>query len=295
MGMFLAILIAIMAALASGRTHAAELTWPDADKARFSVEVTGSGPDVILVPGLGSSKAVWESTVAHLKSTHRLHVIQVAGFAGLPAGANAEGEMTKATVEALHDYLTANKLKPVYIGHSYGGLMGLMLANAHPDDLKSLIVVDALPFYAMVFNPSATVESVTPMAAQMRDGLAQSLDDSFKVGAQQSAARLVTRPDHQAMVTDWSMSSDRKVFAKAFYEDLTTDIRSILKTNKVKTLVLYPHSPATGYPVAATDAFYKSAFSDMPLLTLKRIDQSLHFIMLDQPQAFETAIDEALK
>jgi pimeloyl-ACP methyl ester carboxylesterase len=31
---------------------------------RFSVEVRGTGPDVILIPGLASSSDVWDSTAA---------------------------------------------------------------------------------------------------------------------------------------------------------------------------------------------------------------------------------------
>ena len=34
---------------------------------RFTVEVRGEGPDVILVPGLASSRAVWADTVARNK------------------------------------------------------------------------------------------------------------------------------------------------------------------------------------------------------------------------------------
>ena len=49
---------------------------------RLSVEVTGSGPDVILIPGLASSREVWRAAAERLKATHRVHLVQLAGFAG---------------------------------------------------------------------------------------------------------------------------------------------------------------------------------------------------------------------
>jgi pimeloyl-ACP methyl ester carboxylesterase len=150
--------------------HAAPIPAPSAAAPRFTVEVTGQGPDVILIPGLASSAAVWDDTVKQLQGRYRLHVIQVAGFAGAPVGANAEGPVIQPTVDALDGYIKSAKLKsPAVIGHSMGGLMGLMLARQHPEDVGRLMVVDSLPFYAVVFSPQATVESVRPQAAALRD------------------------------------------------------------------------------------------------------------------------------
>ena len=49
---------------------------------RLSVEVIGSGPDVILIPGFGSSREVWRAEATRLAPTHRVHLVQLAGFAG---------------------------------------------------------------------------------------------------------------------------------------------------------------------------------------------------------------------
>ena len=50
-------------------------------------------------------------------------------------------------------------------GHSVGGLMTLMLAQRHPEDVSRALVVDALPFYAMLFGPQATPASIEPQVA----------------------------------------------------------------------------------------------------------------------------------
>ena len=49
---------------------------------RITVEVEGDGPDVVLIPGLSSPRAVWAPTAERLKTTHRLHLVEVRGFGG---------------------------------------------------------------------------------------------------------------------------------------------------------------------------------------------------------------------
>src|SRR3954463_482521 len=119
---------------------------------RISVTVRGKGPDVVLIPGLASSSAVWDATAARLEARYRLHVVQVAGFAGSPPHANAQGPIIQPTVDAIDAYIKTNKLKaPRVIGHSLGGMMGLMLALRHPEDTGKLMIVDSLPFFSVLF------------------------------------------------------------------------------------------------------------------------------------------------
>src|ERR1700689_3481631 len=85
---------------------------------RITVTVRGTGPDVLLLPGLACSTAVWDATAKHLEGHYRLHLVQVAGFAGSPARANAQGPVIQPTVEAIDAYIKTNHLKaPKVIGH----------------------------------------------------------------------------------------------------------------------------------------------------------------------------------
>src|SRR5919199_740472 len=74
---------------------------------RFTVEVIGSGPDVILIPGLTASRNVWRPTVAAVPG-YRYHLIQVAGFAGAPARGNREGPVVAPLAEEIARYIRAN-------------------------------------------------------------------------------------------------------------------------------------------------------------------------------------------
>ena len=78
------------------------------------------------------------------------------------------------------------------------------------------------------------------------------------------------------------------------YDDMTTDMRPKLATLHVPVTLLYPWDPVMGSQ-AKVDAVYQSAYSSVPHVKTLRIDNSLHFIMLDQPQAFSDAIAKFLK
>src|SRR5882724_1259443 len=151
------------------------LTWQvftavaDTVSNRMTVTVRGHGPDVLLIPGLATSSAVWDATASHLENHFRLHIIQVAGFAGSPAQGNAQGPVMQPTVDAIDAYIKTNKLQaPRVIGHSLGGLMGSMLAIQHPEDVDRLMIVDSLPFFSALFGLN-DADAAKPQAAAMRD------------------------------------------------------------------------------------------------------------------------------
>ena len=99
---------------------------------RLSVEVVGSGPDVILIPGLASSREVWRAEAERLKATHRVHLVQLAGFAGEP-WAHGDGPFLEPVVDELARYVREAGLeRPAVIGHSMGGLTAVLLAQAEP-------------------------------------------------------------------------------------------------------------------------------------------------------------------
>jgi pimeloyl-ACP methyl ester carboxylesterase len=108
-------------------------------------------------------------------------------------------------------------------------------------------------------------------------------------------ARMVKSPVGLKAATEASAASNPSVTGRALYDDLTTDLRGEIASIKTPTVMLYPWDEATGAPQAAYDALYTSAYAPMASAKLKRIDGSLHFIMLDQPAAFAAEVESFLK
>src|SRR4051812_50131954 len=87
------ILLAAMLGLASVGAAAPAPVAPAAKAfapTRFSVIVQGTGPDVILIPGLTGSRDVWKGSVA-AGAGHRHHLLHGAGFAGTPPPRQFQG------------------------------------------------------------------------------------------------------------------------------------------------------------------------------------------------------------
>lgn len=258
---------------------------------RFTVVVSGDGPDVVLIPGLASSASVWAETVRGLAAKHRVHLVQVAGFAGSPTGSNAQGPVFQPLVEALADYIRRAGLRaPAIIGHSMGGEAALLLAARHPEAVGRVLVVDALPFFPLLLNPSATADAMRPQAATMRAALETASPAQFSAMQSAAATRLVKTDAARGDVAAAAATSDKRVVARATEELLTTDLRAELPRIKAPLGVLYAHDPRFGVTEAAVDALYKSAYAEAPAARLERIDDSFHFIMLDQPVAFAETV-----
>jgi pimeloyl-ACP methyl ester carboxylesterase len=279
----------------------AVLTWQvftaiaDPVSDRITVSVRGQGPDLLLLPGLASSSAVWDATVKRIEGRYRVHIVQLAGFAGSPAPANAQGPVIQPAVDALDAYIKINRLKsPKVIGHSLGGLMGMMLVIQHPEDAGKLMIVDSLPFYGVLFGANDAA-AAAPQAATMRDNILAETQDAYAQGEKKFISSLVKSPEGRQAAIKWGVASDKSVVARAMYEDMTTDLRPKLREIKTSITVLYPWDSSTGMPQAVVDGLYRESFALLPSKTMARIDNSFHFIMLDQPEAFAARVDAFLK
>ena len=275
---------------------AAALTAAPVTSDRISVGVAGQGPDVILIPGLASSAHVWDMTIAHIATTHRVHVVQLAGFAGTAPGSNADGPVLEPVVDAIHDYIAANHLEgAAVIGHSLGGLMAMRLAVAHPSDAGQLMVVDALPYAGMMFGASATPAMVEPQVRGMRDRLIAGTQEAYAAAEPQQMARLIKSTGESARAAvAAAVASDRRVVAQALYDDMTTDVRADLAKITVPVTILYPGNASSGAPQEMIDALYTGAFAALPHGKVERVDDSYHFIMIDQPTLFLQKVDAFL-
>lgn len=265
---------------------------------RFTVvdEGTAGKPDVVLLPGLTSSRDVWAGEARRLAPDYRLHLVQVNGFAGQPAGPNATGEIMPAIVDELHAYCAGLNTKPVVIGHSLGGLLTLLLAAKYPNDVKQIVLVDSLPFIGTMFGPQMTPEMLKPQAEQMRDKIEKQNADQRKAGSERSAETLVLNPEGRELVEKNSEDSDAHVVAEAMFEDLQTDLRPELAKINTPTLMLYPFdSRLKVNGTQRVDELYQGAYKSMPNVTILRVDESRHFIMLDQPKKFDEFVQDFLK
>ena len=253
---------------------------------RISVEVMGEGPDVVLIPGMASSREVWRETAEALASDHRVHLVQLSGFAGQP-WVHGEGDFWRPAVAEIARYIdTAGLEQPAIIGHSMGGASGVMLAQDRPELIGRVMSVDSLPYFGALYGPSVTPETAAPMAEQAVASMLASDDDAFRAG-QEAMARGMSRDEAtRAAMVAWSMASDRHAMGAAMRDLMTTDLRPGLSAMTTPVWAVYAADADGGAPAAMADAMWAREYVDLPGVRLERVDGSRHFIMADQPEAF---------
>lgn len=261
----------------------------------ISVQVIGRGAPLILIPGLSSPRDVWAGVAPALAKRHRVYLVQVNGFGGDEPRANLKPGVIEGVVGDLHKLIEAEKLGgAAVVGHSMGGLAGLMLAKAHPADVGRLMVVDALPYIGVIFVPGATVAMIEPTAATMRDRMAAQYGKAADpAGAAQIAASQAITPAAQAQVAKWIGAADARVSAQAFYEDATIDLRPDMATISTPITLVFPWSGRM--PKARAEPFYRGEYAKAPKVTFVDVGDSGHFVMLDQPAAFAAALEAFLE
>lgn len=266
--------------LLSGAAFACIGAAPQFRPSRFSVEVAGQGPDVLLIPGLTAGRAVWRSTIAALPG-YRYHLLQVAGFAGAPAGGNRAGAILAPLADEIARYMLDRRLvRPAIVGHSMGGTLAMMIAARYPALAERIMVVDMLP------EPVGLIGGSTAGWAPLAGSLGRMMQTS---GGRRLFATLM---DAFSPPNGGYRNSDPDVVGRATHELMTTDLTPLLSRIRAAMTVVYASSdPATR---AALDRSFAAAYAPARAARLVRIDGSGHMVMLDQPARFRAALGRFL-
>lgn len=258
---------------------------------RISIQSSGTGSDVILIPGLGSSPRVWAEMIKALPA-HRYHLIQVSGFAGQATGGNQDGVVAAPVAEEIARYIAEQGLQqPAVIGHSLGGTIGMMLAARHPKAISKMMVVDMMPFLGALFGPPGTTSaSIKPTADAILANMRKADPAARQQMAQASLNSMIDTVVMRAGAIEDSVSSDADVTARAYHELIVTDLTPELAQIAMPVTVLYVLPKGIPFTEAQMDAYYQAAYAPLKGAILRRIPASAHFIMWDQAEQFQNEV-----
>ncbi|MGK5067091.1 alpha/beta fold hydrolase [Janthinobacterium sp. AD80] len=263
----------------------------------FTVEVTGQGSPVILIPGLASSGAVWQSTVARLcgpQAGRQCHVLTLAGFAGV---APVDGDMLAQAEAQLAGYIAAQKLRqPAIIGHSLGGFLALKMAIDHPEHTGKLVIVDALPALGATQLPSITKEQLQAMSQQMQTAMRAQDAATASASQRRSVAGMATAPADVERIIGWGQRSDKDTVINAMGTLMASDLRQDVARIASPTLVLGTWIAYKDFaPRAAIEQTFRSQYAQLPGARVEMADTARHFIMYDQPDWMFGRIEQFLR
>ena len=258
----------------------------------FEVSVFGNGRAFFMIPGLSSSMEVWDDAARRYGVQFRVHRFTLAGFAGVkPVG----GAFVDRSTAAIKAYAEKNNIHDaVVMGHSVGGIIALKLAAEAPERFNSVVVIDILPFLGGATFGSRDAAQAAATTERYKKQMTDMAPADFMAQQQKQISLLVSKPAEIDLLAKWLKGSDAQTIIEATCELYAEDFRPLLSKIRGPVLVIYPWDPGSNLPAATIDAIYLGQYAGLAKKTLKRIDNSRHFVMLDQPDAFFHVLDDFL-
>jgi len=246
----------------------------------------GSRP-LIFVPGLASSATLWSPWVERFGDDFEIHVVGVRGFAELPA---SHALTIAAIADDLATYLVDQDLKDVVIiGHSVGGMIAMQTAN-QSDRVGELVLVDSLPFTAGLFVPGITPDAATAMADSLRTAMKSTPEDAFRAQQRAGLAIYTKTASFLPTLIEWSDASDVSAVTDIYTDLFATDYRAALATIDAPIHVLAAWDESMNVPREQLASIFTGQYAMHANTSLTVIGNTLHFIMVDQPDAFAGAL-----
>ena len=252
-------------------------TIASAQSSAIKVEVSGSGDPILFLPGFTNPGSIFKETAAHLTTQGQNHFVSYAGFNNIPSIAMPWYDTLK---EELISYVQSNDLQNVtLVAHSMGGNLAVDLAAALPDQISSMILIDALPCMRAVMMPGVTADKLQYDSPYNNQMLAMDVEQ-FKQSVSFMANNMTNDKEKVQTLVDWMLQADRKTYVYGYTDLLKLDLRQQLANITAKTLIL----GATFPTLEMAKATLQNQYDELSNKTITMIPDSKHFIMFDQPE-----------
>ena len=265
----------------------------------IDVKVSGaetSGRPIVFVPGRASPGAVWDEAVARCAGEHPCYGVNIAGFGGLPPVRSEH--LLNDVRDQIIAYIRARKLdKPLIVGHSLGGVVATDIAIHAPDLPGGLVSVDSVPFLAGLMMPGIDTEAdAKKMAAGFGQTIGVQTRDQFAAGQKQFVGGMITSPEKAAAMAELTGKSDPATTGQAMTKLLGRDLRTEIAAIKCPTVVFVALADKVdgGLTREVIEQAYRRQYAKLPQTRFEIFERSRHFIMVDDPVGFDTALQKEL-
>lgn len=128
-----------------GELQLGELQSVDVDGLKLAYRVTGDpvAPPMLLLHALGEDERDWQVVLPRLAETHRVYALDLRGHGASDFPGRYSFELMRDDVIGFLDAVGIDRC--VLIGHSMGGTVSFLIAEAVPDRLTHLILEDTPP------------------------------------------------------------------------------------------------------------------------------------------------------
>jgi pimeloyl-ACP methyl ester carboxylesterase len=246
------------------------------------------GPSLLFLHGLTDSGEGWPEAVAHWQDGYAIVTVDQRGHGGSPRFTTDQlvghpGDVMVDDAVALLEQLD----RPVVIGHSLGGAVGIAAAVRRPELVRALVLEDPAPL------DTDEPQRSEARGAEFRAGIEESRrapDDEALLAVRRSAhpdwpeaELLVTGRAEQQMDADFLANGDWKPSTR--WPELFVKVA-------VPTLVI----SGDRLDEVVVDAFMENGIEQLgnPLVRFARIAGAGHCIRREQPEAYYALVDDWL-
>jgi pimeloyl-ACP methyl ester carboxylesterase len=248
-------------------------------------EISGQGPPLLFIHGLGSSARDWELQVAPFSDQYQVVTFDVRGHGqsdkppgpySIPLFANDTAELIKAL--GIATAITRGGAPVHVVGISMGGMIAFQLAVSYPELIRSMVIVNS--------GPELILRTFGERLQALQRLLVVRLLGMRKMGEILSK-RLFPKPEQvelrQMLVERWA-ENDVRAYSDAARGLLGWSVADHLSTIECPTLVIAAEYDYT--PVARKEAYV----ARMPRAELVVIEDSRHATPVEHPERFNQVL-----
>ncbi len=239
----------------------------DHNGVRLAYSVQGEGPAILLSHGFGLTRRMWQGQADHLKDRYKVITWDFRGHgeSDYPADADLYSEdHSVADMTALLDHLGVDKA--IVGGLSLGGYTSLSFYAAHPERCAALLIIDCGPGYRKDearadWNARAEARAVK-FERDGLNGMQAAAEHRDATGLAHAARGMLAQSDDRVM--------------------------RVLPQISVPSLIIVGENDVPF--IGASDYMVEK----IPNAVKRVIPNAGHVSNLDQPEAFNAALDEFL-
>ena len=254
--------------------------WADRDfiqgpQGRLHIDDGGSGSAVpiVFVHGNGANLTQWRAQLDHERESRRAIAFDLRGMGRSEPPRNGDYSVAAMAddVDAVTGALRLQRF--ILVGHSYGGAVVAAVAARHPERVAGVVFADS----------AGNVKISDDAAANFERALR---NDKDKVVQQWFGP--ILKPSSEAV--------REEVYASVHATPIDAFVGALNGMRSIDMNALLAAYPGPKIAIVAADIEGPSSFrNQFPAIPARTLSGTGHWLMLDEPVAFNTLLDDALQ